>query len=811
MANYLDSYELQVKLLVNGSELKKVEEELKGEHVLDFKLGQEYREMIDRFTKGFTTTLKLDIDDTALTEKLNSISLNPLGGSKTVLGTDGYVAALKEQIQTVWAEISSGVHNREFQAATQWMIEQAQTKNPETNKGYGLKNITITDSILNNVKTNKKEFEEYYEQLQTLQALESKLIDVEEGYNAKVSSMRLKATKKLSEEIGYNKKCTPQIPNEEDYKEAVQSFQEETKAISPTLNNFVVTPEAIASIQQQIEDGLQINLNKIAVDGQASSETTGSALASFEQIGNSIVEAIQTALSSVSLSIDNASINVQNASTNIEAPPTGGDNGAEGATKAEIDYSANIQRAEELLARVRNAESSLLRSSTDEAKSLTAEFQTMGEALQNSITTLREATTSEGVINGISALDAEVDSVNRRFSTLKTIIPEIKIGEQMEKAGQQIQESVLQSLRLINQVKVKADTASIAGSSTISNQYHQSISQLSRITADVEQNPSAEKVAKMALELDKVRRELVDIDAAYADFKAQKRVSSMFDAEAQSAATARVQIERLNKTILQYGKTNSAMMKNSALRSRYEEIVSAAASLAPGDTLGLKKVQEDFANLQRNVSELGLTGKATGERIKGMFAKFGGWSLVTRSTMRLYMLVRRIFSAVRELDTAMVNLKKVSEGSAEDYANMLTRAADSAQRLGTSITSIVEATAQFSRLGYNLEESTKLGEYATLYSRVAEDLTATDAAQSIVSTMKAFRMEAEDAIKIVDLFNYVGRIIAQVCRNVYKQIAISVKSQRWSRPRKDLFVGIRNDCNTLRGNTSGFAILEDTV
>ena len=39
-----------------------------------------------------------------------------------------------------------------------------------------------------------------------------------------------------------------------------------------------------------------------------------------------------------------------------------------------------------------------------------------------------------------------------------------------------------------------------------------------------------------------------------------------------------------------------------------------------------------------------------------------------------------------------------------------------------------------------------------------------------------------------------------------KQAAISVKSQRWPRPRKDsVNQRIRNDCNTVRGNTHGSA------
>ena len=41
----------------------------------------------------------------------------------------------------------------------------------------------------------------------------------------------------------------------------------------------------------------------------------------------------------------------------------------------------------------------------------------------------------------------------------------------------------------------------------------------------------------------------------------------------------------------------------------------------------------------------------------------------------------------------------------------------------------------------------------------------------------------------------------------HEKMAISVKSQRWSRPRKDFVRRIRNDCNTICGDIYGSAIL----
>lgn len=56
---------------------------------------------------------------------------------------------------------------------------------------------------------------------------------------------------------------------------------------------------------------------------------------------------------------------------------------------------------------------------------------------------------------------------------------------------------------------------------------------------------------------------------------------------------------------------------------------------------------------------------------------------------------------VIDVDTAMTDLKKVSDGTVQDYANYLDSAADRAKNLGASITDVIGATSEFSRLGYN--------------------------------------------------------------------------------------------------------------
>ena len=72
------------------------------------------------------------------------------------------------------------------------------------------------------------------------------------------------------------------------------------------------------------------------------------------------------------------------------------------------------------------------------------------------------------------------------------------------------------------------------------------------------------------------------------------------------------------------------------------------------------------------------------------------------------------------------------------------------------MTDVIGATAEFSRLGFDLDESSILGDAAVKYLNVSEYTNVEDAAQSLVSTMQAFGIEADQVGSIVDKFNEIG-------------------------------------------------------
>ena len=120
---------------------------------------------------------------------------------------------------------------------------------------------------------------------------------------------------------------------------------------------------------------------------------------------------------------------------------------------------------------------------------------------------------------------------------------------------------------------------------------------------------------------------------------------------------------------------------------------------------------------------------------------------------------RQISSMVQEvisLDSAMTELRKVTEATEPEFNKFLETAKQSAQYLGSSVTDLVDATSTFSRLGYTLKESQTLGEVATLYKNVGDGIDITTASEAIVSSLRAFNGEVSDAISYVDKFNEVS-------------------------------------------------------
>lgn len=150
-----------------------------------------------------------------------------------------------------------------------------------------------------------------------------------------------------------------------------------------------------------------------------------------------------------------------------------------------------------------------------------------------------------------------------------------------------------------------------------------------------------------------------------------------------------------------------------------------------------------------------------GGALKGTISRFTSMYTGFYMFYRIIAIVRSGINSIKELDTAMTELKKVTDESTASYERFLNAAAETSSKIGATTSEFVEATANFARLGYTMDESAGMAESAIVYKNVADGLDSIDAStESIISTMKAFGIQSDDTMGIVDRFNEVGNNFA---------------------------------------------------
>lgn len=166
-------------------------------------------------------------------------------------------------------------------------------------------------------------------------------------------------------------------------------------------------------------------------------------------------------------------------------------------------------------------------------------------------------------------------------------------------------------------------------------------------------------------------------------------------------------------------------------------------------TSSVRTLENEFKNVNTAASGLATT-------MRNIFSyAFGGSAIYAAMNS-----MRAAVNTTIELDTAMRDLRRVSDETESTYNNFMQTANETAIALGTTTAGAIEATTTFKQLGYSFKESSEyMSQMAMILSNVG-NMSASDAASSLVSILKGFRMEAEETTKIVDVLNEAGNRFA---------------------------------------------------
>jgi hypothetical protein len=235
-----------------------------------------------------------------------------------------------------------------------------------------------------------------------------------------------------------------------------------------------------------------------------------------------------------------------------------------------------------------------------------------------------------------------------------------------------------------------------------------------------------------------------------------------------------------------------------------EEIRRLQASLDGLDDKGVKLVGQQFKAITKEAQAMGKTGLTTFDKLKSKAKEYMTYLSAAEMFMYAEQAFRSMFEQVKLIDSAMTELKKVTDETDASYNKFLSNAASRSKELGTTIDGLVSSTADFARLGYGFEDSQGLAEVANIYAVVGDEIEGVEGAtESLVSTLAAFKDElsgvgdTDFAMDIVDKFNEVSNNFAISSGGIGEAMQRSASSLRAANNTIDESIALITAANTV--------------
>lgn len=164
--------------------------------------------------------------------------------------------------------------------------------------------------------------------------------------------------------------------------------------------------------------------------------------------------------------------------------------------------------------------------------------------------------------------------------------------------------------------------------------------------------------------------------------------------------------------------------------------------------------------------------------LKGLGGKFQEiirYTIASISIYEVFNFLKRGISVVQEMDAAMTELRKVSNDTEQALQSFRKESYEIANSIGSTGREIVNSAADWTKLGYSIKEASELAKNSALYANVG-DMEIDVATEHMVSTLKAFNIEAKNSIDIVDKFNHVGNNYAITSAGIGEALERSASS-----------------------------------
>lgn len=312
----------------------------------------------------------------------------------------------------------------------------------------------------------------------------------------------------------------------------------------------------------------------------------------------------------------------------------------------------------------------------------------------------------------LNKYDKRLDSYNGKVTKYKTTIDRLKDGgwasDTYEKSVNAVEKAVGKYETLLNELKNK-------DASLVTNK-------------DIEKLNEYESAIKKAI----------------------ATVTNMSAAEkGYNAVSGQKELDKIHKLLNENSKMSSRA--KAQIKAFYKEIESGNPSMS------LDKIHTEIMKIVNAEVEAGRGGKSFFNTLKNSgFHQIAAQMAGMVGVYDVINVIKQAASTVTELNTQITELAKVSEQSSKQIYADFDSYANIAKEVRGTISDTIAATADWSKNGYSIPDAKQLAEVSQLYKNVGDGIDIDTANESLISTLKGFKLEAKEAEHIVDVFNEVS-------------------------------------------------------
>ena len=390
-------------------------------------------------------------------------------------------------------------------------------------------------------------------------------------------------------------------------------------------------------------------------------------------------------------------------------------------------------------------------------------------------------------------IQAELDAKNftSQIDALKK--NKIKIPVELDLKNTDLQKALSGLTAKSSKINVGVDTSGIQKGKTAVDGLSKSMSQLSKFQFKINTGGITAELSKLQNQINRFSQQSMtdgqkkQVDNITASYKNLENVVDQLSSKMRSGSsldssdldrynialkTTQNQIKILSNELsgmasiddrMQFSNKIETWLNNNTkatdqAKQQLQEYISLLRSAGTDLTTGqFNDVRKGFSNITTSMQAMGKTGKSFFDDFKRAFSQIfqfaGAYGLIQNVA---FQVPQQMIQAVKDINAAQIELRKVTDASDSQLTAYWDEAATSAQKYGAAINEVINSTADWQRLGYNLEDSKVLSDATTLMQRIGDNMTQQSSSEGLISTLQGFQLEADEVNRIVDEVNEVA-------------------------------------------------------